>query len=241
METTIAPRDKTAFGEILTGSLTPILQETFPYNVNTRIWTITTVPATSTTQVTSTSSNAVLTTGTTVNGSANITSRRKLRYRAGLGGRCRFTAVWDTDEKKAFTSYVGVGDVQIEGLFFKRTEAGMFIERKSATGANTTVAQADWDDPCDGKVDMPELDFKTGNVFEISYQFLGYGAVRFSMENPETGEFQIVHTLRYANANTVPFLRNPVLPFTAQISNVGTTTNQTVSITSCALFVEGMV
>ncbi len=244
LETTFTPQDKTAFGEILTGSLTPILQETFPYNVNSRIWTVTTEPATSTTQVTSTNSNAVLTTGTTATGSANITSRRRLRYRAGMGGRCRFTAVWNTDDTKAFTSSIGIGIVGTEGLFFTRTNAGMFIERKSPTpGADLKVAQAGWDDPCDGSdgSNMPEIKFNTGNVFEISYQFLGYGAVNFSIENPETGEFQIVHTLKYANTAIVPFLSNPVLPFSAQITNSATIVNQTLSLASCALFVEGML
>lgn len=55
------------------------------------------------------------------------------------------------------------------------------------------------------------LDPTNGNVFQIKYQYLGFGGIKFYVEDPETADFKLVHVIEYANNNTVPSLTNPSL------------------------------
>ena len=83
------------------------------------------------------------------------------------------------------------------------------------------------------------LDPTKGNVYEISYQWLGFGAIEFKVENAQTGEFQPVHKIRYANANSVPSLANPTLKIGYVAYSLGSTTNLTVQGASAAGFLIG--
>lgn len=58
------------------------------------------------------------------------------------------------------------------------------------------------------------LDPTKGNVYRIEFQYLGYGAIRFSVGNSTTGRFQLVHVIHYENANTLPSLIDPTLHLT---------------------------
>jgi hypothetical protein len=53
------------------------------------------------------------------------------------------------------------------------------------------------------------LDPTKGNVFKIAFQYLGYGEQDFYIEDTNTGKFQLVHRMIYANMNTVPWCLDP--------------------------------
>jgi hypothetical protein len=80
-----------------------------------------------------------------------------------------------------------------------------------------------------------------GNVYQISYQWLGFGMITFAIENSETGEFQPVHRIKYANANVTPSLQNPTLPLHIMAKNTTNATNLTIKTSSMAAFVEGRI
>lgn len=62
-----------------------------------------------------------------------------------------------------------------------------------------------------------------GNVFQLKYKYLGFGALTFEVENPATGKFIPFHQVRYANANTTPSLISPAMYFQLACYNVGYT------------------
>lgn len=101
--------------------------------------------------------------------------------------------------------------------------------------------QEDWSvDKMDGTgASGVALDTTKGNVYQIRYQWLGYGLISFYVENPSTGEFQLVHKIEYANAHTAPSLDNPTLPLTLEVRNFGNTSNLTISSSSMSGFIEG--
>lgn len=84
-----------------------------------------------------------------------------------------------------------------------------------------------------------ELDPTKGNVYQIRMQYLGFGAIDFGVEDPQSGRFIVAHRYRYANANTVPSSSNPIYQIGGAVSNVTGASNSTVSIGSVAGFVEG--
>lgn len=106
---------------------------------------------------------------------------------------------------------------------------------------NTVINQSSWsEDVMDGSgASGITLDQTKGNVYQIQYQWLGFGAIEFSIENPSNGEFVLVHRIQYANANTVPSVNNPTLPMCIAVENTSNTSDISISSSSMAGFIEG--
>lgn len=120
--------------------------------------------------------------------------------------------------------------------------AGTFAQSLAGvTATDNVVAQSSWsEDVMDGTGPSGiNLDPTKGNVFQIQYQWLGFGSIEYSVENPSTGEFILVHRIEYANANTVPSIDNPTLPLFAGVKNNSNTSDIVLKIGSMGGFVEG--
>lgn len=152
---------------------------------------------------------------------------------------------WDAVAKGAtviFTSWeYSAGQTGTYSLSSATSAVGTFAQTVGgAAPTETTVAQAAWDDdPADGTKTLPVLDPTKGNVYQIQYQWLGYGQITFSVENPATGELVHVHHIAYANANTTSSVANPTLPIWFRALNTSNTTNLTLKTGSFAGMVEG--
>jgi len=96
------------------------------------------------------------------------------------------------------------------------------------------------DDRLDGNGPSKQLYVPTnGNVFNIDFQYLGFGHIRYSMEESESGQFFVFNTIDYSNNNTTPSLQNPTLPLYCSVRNTTNTTNLTLKTASMAGFVQG--
>ena len=84
------------------------------------------------------------------------------------------------------------------------------------------------------------LDPQKGNVYEIGFQYLGFGNAKFAVEDPNTGNFIEVHEIKNTNARTTPVLRNPNVSILATSANIGGTTSVTLKTASLAGYVEGI-
>ncbi len=106
---------------------------------------------------------------------------------------------------------------------------------------DTVVAQSAWsEDTMDGTGPSGiTLDQTKGNVFQIRYQWLGFGLISFYVEDPVDGEYRFVHRIKYANANTAPSVDNPTLPLCATAKNTSNTSDIVLQIGSMGGFVEG--
>lgn len=86
------------------------------------------------------------------------------------------------------------------------------------------------------------LNPQKGNVYEIAFQYLGYGAIDFKLETQvgnNNPNFTTVHSINYQNRNVLPSFRNPAFPFTASAYSYGSTTNMELKTASFAGFIEG--
>lgn len=102
------------------------------------------------------------------------------------------------------------------------------------TKTTTFIPQANWN------VNTASfLDPSKGNVYQIDFQYLGYGNIFFYVENPDTGRFMLVHRIKYANANTSPSLGNPSMHCGVFAASLGSTTNITVASACVASFLQG--
>lgn len=238
--TAISSANLTAFDELKVANLTPAMQESFAYNINSRKW-ISTVAATGT--VTQANAMAVVGSGVGVSATATMESYHTVKYRAGQGVLLRFTGLF-TAGVAGTTQLIGGGNTE-DGFFFGYNQnIFSILHRSSASGStvDTYIAQTAWsEDTGAGLGTLPVMDWTKGNVFEIQFQFLGFGIINFLVENPSTGSFVIVHRLEYANANTQPSLGIPTLPACMHVDNGTTETDIVCKSGSFGFFTEGTV
>lgn len=103
------------------------------------------------------------------------------------------------------------------------------------------VKQASWNiDPVDGSVVLEQIELANGNVFDIRYQWLGFGNATGGMENVQTSRIVDVHIIKYAGKHQTPSLNNPTLPLRVFVRNITATRDTTVFVSSMAGFIEGI-
>lgn len=106
--------------------------------------------------------------------------------------------------------------------------------------SKTSVTIANWDDPLDGSgASGMTLDQTKLNVFFIQFQYLGAGAIKLFMEDDDTGDIVLVHTVDYANANTTPSVHNPNFHHTMWVNNKATSSDIILKGSSYGYFIEG--
>jgi len=188
---------------------------------------------------------AVVSTSTTTASGALLQTRVHARYKSGLGGLLRFSTLFSAPAAGTcmvigLSDEVGSSASFVNGLMIGY-EGTIFGLHRYQNDVKFTVAQADWDDPLDGTGQSGmTLDHTKLNIFAIQYQWLGGGPIRLWVESDKArNQFVPVHTIEYANQNTVPSMFNPNLSFSMFADNKATTDNITVKSASYGYFVEG--
>ena len=233
---------QSAFGDVRTIELSPVFQTSFEYTVtNTEIGTIT---VTNSGTVTQADAMCVVGTGTTTGSAAEWETVIHTKYRPGLGGLMRFTAMF-TDGDAGTEQMVGLADIDGSS---ESHENGYAVGYSGATfgffrwqnDVLIHVAQSAWDDPLDGTgATGMTLDTTKLSVWEIRFQYLGGGAIEISVEDDSTGKPAIVHTALYSNLNTTPSVHNPNFHMMVHALNGATTSDMIVKSSSLAYFIEG--
>ena len=133
--------------------------------------------------------------------------------------------------------YLSDGDKAGTFSFSSGTATGTILETtEGVTKTSDFTAQTEWN------IDTAAwLDPTKGNVYQVQYQYLGYGAITYSIENPDTGSISPVHRIRYANVNTQPSLGNPSMHVGLYAYSAGSTTNISAYSASVSAFVQGSI
>jgi len=187
--------------------------------------------------------NATITLDGTAQAACALTSGT-VQHNAAEVAECTFTG-WNAYANDDDVIFVATDASAKAGAFTfsSGTATGTFAEDvNGAAVTNTWTAQADWNvDAMDGTGPSGmTLDHDTLNVYQIAFQYLGAGAIQYSIEDPETGDFQLVHRINYPNSLTSPSLGNPTMPLGWTAASLGSTgTNLQVYGASAAGFVEG--
>lgn len=152
-------------------------------------------------------------------------------WTARASGNTVIFVAWDASSR--------TGSYSVSGT----TIVGSFAQTLAGTAqTDTWVAQSSWngEDKFDGTgLTGVTLDPTKGNVFQIDFQYLGFGGIRFYTEDPDDGELHLVHTIQYANANTTPSLDNPTMPMRIEALNTSNTSNITTKCASMGGFNDG--
>lgn len=231
----VASVDKTAFGELTVAENTGVFFAHFPYNINPRITSSLTDGAGTVVQ---NNDLAEVHSGASASSIAVIATKESLEYQPGTGGLFRGTAIFDTPAE-GNDQFIGIGD-NLDGFFFgyEGTDFGVLRRRD---GVNDFIPQSSWNiDKYDGTGKSGvTLDKTKGNIYQIKYQWLGFGAIRFYIENPDTGSFDAVHVIKYANKNAEASVTNPTFVGAAISSNTTNDTDVVLKVGCLSGYLEG--
>jgi hypothetical protein len=222
----------TAFGERLVAQVSPQAAWRFDYGTipNSRLYNVVTANGGT---ATIDQSRLLLQTGTNVAGSAQLQSKNRLRYIPGVGGLIRFTAAFSSPKANS-QQLIGLGDTQ-DGFFFGYINTNFGIVRRR-DGVDNFENFFDW---VQNRLEINPL---LGNIYQIRYQWLGYGFISFYIEHPSDirAGFVPVHIIQYPNTSVLTNILNPTLPLFAEIKNTGNSTNLTLISPSALASIEGL-
>jgi len=153
---------------------------------------------------------------------------------------------WVTETSGSTVYFVALRALPRNGTY-SATGAGLTATFSTFQGGISPtpvfVSQSQWNvDTMDGNgPSRMVLDKTKGNVYQVGFQYLGYGNTRFAIEDPNTGQFQPCHMIRQANSRTTPVLKDPHLSAIWTVSNAGSTTSTHMTGASGAIFCEGEI
>lgn len=209
---------RSSFGDLVTESLKIQAGWTFVYNLDP-IYVETSLENGGT--VTYDNGFAVLSTGTTADGKAEIHTRRSLSYLPGVGSVARFTFVFAKPQLNN-QQLVGIGN-GTDGWFFGYDINQKFGILRIRDSVEYWTYQEDWSEDV-----REDLNPQKGNVYQIAYQWLGFGDQFFAIED-NRGAYAPVHRISYANRHNDVSVRNPSQPLTARTQNF----NGSITEVSC--------
>lgn len=255
-----------AFGDLITAPNYPIMQFDF---VGTTVTAgsmnqIGGAYITSTGTAGTNNGRLMLTTGTGVAGSSVFISAKSARYRAGQGVTARFTGVWLssaassiqvigmcaptltwTNNATAPGQPITAADVG-DGFFYGYNGTSFGIRHKnSRTNLDTWYPQTEWNvDRCNGLGGVYNTsgfnwDKTKGNVMMIRYPYLGYGDIKFFVQNPVSGAWILTHVIQYTNSSVEVQVGNPSFNFFAQVINTGNNSDLTMYCGSVGVLLSG--
>lgn len=222
-----AIKNATAFGEVLSATFQPLTGWAYTYNINPAI--VRTELAEGGTAVKD-GSSIKIDSGNDPAGKARVETVRSSRYVPGIGGLARFTAVFSEPVEGAKQVIGIINGTDGWGFGYNGTKFGTV---RIKGGTEFWDYQENWtDDP------RPDLDPQKGNVYEIRYQWLGYGMQYFSVEN-DSGTLEVVNRIRYANHFDDVSVTNPNLPIAAYVQNGGNSSPVWIKSPSAIAGLEG--
>ncbi len=214
------------FGDKIVGTRIPSIAAQFQYGLRSDDATVDIVGS----GVTS-FSNAMLflNTGTDSDGHIGIQGTDYLRYIPGHEAYTFFTVVF-TESVADSSQRVGLFDYDSgngNGFFvgYEGTQFGVTRRRAgvdSFTAVDVTKVYPDG---------VPDFDPTKGNIYKISYGYLGFATIHFEIMAPH-GNFVILAIIDYPNTSTETHIANTNIPLRAEATNLGNTSDIEIGIGS---------
>jgi hypothetical protein len=222
-----------AYGTLMGVVMTPIAQADFNYNINSELFTTSSLSGTLTTL----SGNVEVTCSGSSGAFAQLATKHYVRIRPGQGAGTRFSAQFS--QAGNGTQIYGWGSAT-DGYFVGVTGSSFAVLHRSH-GIETWTTSSDFNiDALDGSGSSGMiLDAGKGNVYDIQAQWLGYGSITFNIVNPNTGRFMPFHRIKYANENVVPSTRFNSEKVFARVDGVNGGNPVTIKGASLLTYVEG--
>lgn len=144
-----------------------------------------------------------------------------LRYKAGQGVCGRFTFGFLQQTKSVGTAptsqWIGIGNLDVAfepydfmGFGFDSSYGDwnadgydnwgiVYIQRGVKTFIHHSLFNVD---KCDGNYILPAINVNYMQLGQVRFAYLGFGSLEWSLENPNTGKWQVVHRISRTNSVT---------------------------------------
>lgn len=170
-------------------------------------------------------SNAMLRlqTGVAADGHAAVQSKGTLRYVPGHEAIAEFTAVFTTPVANS-AQRIGLFDSD-NGFWVGYEGTTLYVaRRKDGTDFKTEI---------DPTLFTPNgtWDPTNGIPYRISYGYLGFAPITFSIMNGEGGWIDI-HKIKFPNTSDDTHISNTYLPLRTEVTNTGNTSNMVIKVGS---------
>lgn len=168
---------------------------------------------------------------------ARLRTNMYYRYQAGRSMLIRVTGYCsDTGQTNQVRRW-GLFDDD-NGLFFEQSEGTLHVVRRTSTGGSpvdTKIARADWNkDKMDGSGPSGwNIDVTKGNIWEITFQWLGVGVVTFFING------SVCHQMMNPNMYAAPYMQTAVLPMSWEVQNTGASAAGSHTYICASVSVEG--
>lgn len=203
----------TVFGEKIQGIRKPTIAAQFQYGISSDGATITNANGG---QSIIEDSLLKVSTGTNVAGSSIIQTTNFLRYIPGHEGYMYFTAVFT---EGVADSYQRAGLYDSDNGFFIGYEGADFKITRRRDGVDTSITI-----DVDEVFEIDTFDPAKGNVYKISFGYLGFAAITFEIMSKK-GTWRELGKFEYPNSATVTHILQTYLPARAETANTGNNTN----------------
>ena len=223
----------TAFGQASIAEERCVIWSNFAVVIPDRLWRTT---VTGTGAVSISNGRALVAAGT--NGTAELRSRRAVRYLPGQGVVMRMTAPMPAITAATGEVYIGLGSLT-DGVGFMRDQDEVTHVWVANNGNLVTVPQADWShDKADGNGKLPLIDWTLGSPLTFKFQWLGYGAKAFGLVAPD-GTPVLCHIIEYANSSAEVWARQPSWEAFVRASNTTGAGAASIYCPSIGVYIEG--
>lgn len=175
---------------------------------------------------------------TASNGSrARLRTHTFFRYQSGKVQWIKISG-YHSDEGVANQTRRWGGYDDNDGLFFELNNLSLRVVRRSSvsgTPVDDPTERANWTgDKLDGSGPSGvNLDLTKGNLFEITYQWLGVGKVQFFINGI------MVHTMNLPNTINAPYMRTGQLPLQWEVVNTGASTAASMDVVCASVLSMG--
>lgn len=166
---------------------------------------------------------------------------RRFQYYKGKSQQVLFTGRFGTYATGVRARYGYFDDS--DGLFFEVDGGTVNAVRRTSTSGSVVdnkVAQASWNiDPLDGTGPSGvTLDLTKTHLFYIDFSWLGVNAVRWGLVL--NGRITYVHSETFTNVLAVPFMKQAILPMSAEIENTsGQGSSHDMTVICSSVITEG--
>lgn len=219
--TTVPDYFTTDFGEVRTAAPYTLADLNFKYDIDPTEWATSTATGGTVTYVSASGTARLAVTGT--NGSqAFLRTQTYFRYQSGKQLAALITVYHDNAGVANQTRRWGIKD-SLDGMFFELSGTTLQLSKLTSTSgtavASVVASRASWIDPLNGSGPSGvTLDLTQANIYEIHYQWLGAGTVRFFINGI------LVYKLENANTLSVPYMRTGQLPMSVEVINTASST-----------------
>jgi hypothetical protein len=220
----------TSFGQFRVAGREPMFENTQTYGLDARAWSSRTASG-GTVAYNTTSGVTELVVGATSGAVAEISTHTHFPYEPGAATRTVFTLSQSDVGQVGQTREWGFGTLD-DGFFFRLVGTTLYVVRRSSSSGVATdadaVVQASWNGSTFGALDLTKI-----NQFEIDFQWLSAGVVRFWINGT------LAHALDLRGVMTLPATRTGQLPLRMTIQNTSASVAASLNYVCSVVYLDG--